>query len=277
MFRSLSFVRLTRIPIPSRPRSAAVRALVLLLVCALPPLAGCRPRAPLAHEPVPAAIVYSNDFNGSLGSTFAEWTSMPLAFHKSVSGIDGSIRAPMVQTVESPNHRERFLGEFGGPPVGRPGDPDWNRTRVDQTVLLSLRDFPAHRSITIKFDLYVLKSWDGDSPQFGPDRFFVRVIRGPTLLDATFSNNPKLKSDGSYQSYPGATDHSPRNLPWTGAKSVGTLGYSDFFADSIYHFEFTFHHVDASLQVAFGSSLFEGKGTADESWGLDNVSVSVQP
>jgi hypothetical protein len=261
----------------STSRNAAVRSPVFSMIYALALLAGCSRQVPPAGKPDHAMIVYSNDFNGPVGSAFAEWTSMPIGFYKSVSGIEGFIAAPIVRTVESPNHRERFLGEFGGPPIGRPGEPDWNHARVEQTILLSLRALPAHRTITIRFDLYLLKSWDGDSPQFGPDRFFVRVVGEPALLNSTFSNNPKLESDGSYQSYPGPVDHSPRNLPRTGAKSTGTLGYGDFFADSIYHFEFTFPHADTTLQVAFGSSLFEGKGTEDESWGLDNVWVSAQP
>ncbi|MBI3874760.1 MAG: hypothetical protein HY300_02085 [Verrucomicrobia bacterium] len=95
---------------------------------------------------------------------------------------------------------------------------------------------------------------------------------GPVLLDTTFSNNPKLKTDGSYQNYP-----KPGSLPWTGAASTNTLGYSGFFADSIYHLEYSFAHAERGLVLNFSSSLFEGKGTADESWGLDNVKVTALP
>ena len=61
------------------------------------------------------------------------------------------------------------------PPVGRPGDPDWNRTRVDQTVIFALKNLGAHTRAAVSFDLYILKSWDGNSRQAGPDQFMARV------------------------------------------------------------------------------------------------------
>jgi hypothetical protein len=228
-------------------------------------------------RPTPSALVviYRNDFNGPIGETFPEWTSSPVTFTKTVTGEMGSLPAGPVAVGESPNRRQRFLGEFGGPPVGRPGDPDWNRTRVDQAVILTLKEIAPHTRAAISVDLYILKSWDGNSPRYGPDRFKVRVAGGPALLDTTFSNNPKVQEDGSYQSYPGSNRDTVSNLPQTGAVSTGTLGYSGFFTDSVYRLSFEFPHTEPNLTVEFASSLFEGKGTADESWGLDNVVVSA--
>jgi hypothetical protein len=236
--------------------------------------------APRAEEnarpmPAPLRVVYRNDFNGPVGSTFPEWTSSPITFHKTVTGEKGSVPQGAVAIVESPNRRERFLGEFGGPPIGRPGDPDWNRTRVDQTVILSLVGLGSHTRVAIFFDLYVLKSWDGNSQRYGPDRFLVRVGGGPVLLDTTFSNNPKVREDGSFQSYPASGGERASNAPQTGAASTGTLGYNNFFKDSVYRLSFEFPHTDTTLRLEFASSLFEGKGTADESWGLDNVVVKA--
>jgi hypothetical protein len=230
-------------------------------------------RAAVPGPPGGDVVVYANDFNGPVGSTFPEWTSSPITYVKTVTKESGALPAPAVATVESPNRQQRFLGEFGGPAIGRPGEPDWNRTRVDQTVSLALADLGPHTKVTVAFDLYVLKSWDGNSPQYGPDRFTVAVAGGPVLLDTTFSNNPKVREDGSYQSYPAANGDRADNPPQTGAASTGTLGYSDFFKDSVYHFSFTFSHTGPSLRLDFGSSLFEGKGAGDESWGLDNVVV----
>jgi hypothetical protein len=225
--------------------------------------------------PSPLVIVYQNDFNGQVGTTFPEWTSSPITFHKTVTGEKGSLPAGAVATVESPNRSQRFLGEFGGPPIGRPGDPDWNRTRVDQTVSLSLKDLGRHKRVMVAFDLYILKSWDGNSKPYGPDRFMFRVGGGTTLLDTTFSNNSKVREDGSDQSYPGSSAAATSNPPQTGAVSTGTLGFSNFFKDSVYHLSFEFPHTEPTLKLEFASSLFEGKGTADESWGLDNVVVSA--
>jgi hypothetical protein len=123
--------------------------------------------------------------------------------------------------------------------------------------------------VTLAFDLLILKSWDGNSPQYGPDRFQIRVAGGPTLLDTSFSNNQKVAADGSLQDYP-----TPSSAPQTDAAAVNRLGYR-FFGDSIYHLHFTFPHDAATLVLEFASDMYEGKGTDDESWGLDNVRVSV--
>src|SRR5262249_22001793 len=173
--------------------------------------------------------------------------------------------------ADSPNKKQRFLGEFGGPAIvtAPPYDPQ-HFVRVDETVTLTLNDLSPHSSATLSFDLYVLKSWDGNNPNYGPDRWSLTVDEVATLLDTTFSNNPKTGPyDLSLQNYPGAN-----SLPQTSASAVNSLGYS-FYGDSIYHLTFTFPHASESMVVRFSSSLFEGKGTDDESWGLDNVRVST--
>jgi hypothetical protein len=52
------------------------------------------------------------------------------------------------------------------------------------------------------------------------------------------------------------------------------MGYG-FFGDSTYHLMYEIEHSADSLVLEFASDLFEGKGTDDESWGLDNVKVTV--
>jgi hypothetical protein len=252
-------------------KTRTVTVVSLACCAALLVIPACQRDQGTKSAPAELRVVYANDFDGPVGSTFPEWTSSPITFVKTVTGEKGSLPAGLVATVESPNRRQRFLGEFGGPPIGRPGDKDWNRTRVEQTVRLSLDNLGPHTRCELSFDLYVLKSWDGNSRPYGPDRFTARVAGGPILLDTTFSNNPKVKEDGSYQSYPASHEEAASNPPWTGAASTGTLGYNKFFKDSIYHLSFEFPHTEPGLVVEFASSLFEGKGTADESWGLDNV------
>ena len=224
-------------------------------------------------QPARAAQVYSNSFNGPIGTSYPEWSSSIVTYASTGNPPgSGTLPAPVITNTVSPNNEQRFLGEFGGPPIGVPGDPGYNHTRVDQTISLSLSNLQAHGSLQLAFDLYTLKSWDGNSPAYGRDRFILNVTGGRTLLDTTFSNNPKTDTDGSYQDYP-ATN----SLPWAGTLSTNRLGYSRFFYDGIYHFQFTFAHRGSNVTLNFHSSLFEGKGTADESWGLDNVSVSTLP
>src|SRR2546427_5404288 len=83
--------------------------------------------------------------------------------------------ASFCPSISAHHHAHRFLGEFGGPAIGKPGDAGWNRTRVDQTVSLTLSDLPAHAGLKVSFDLLILKSWDGNSPAYGPDRWSLAV------------------------------------------------------------------------------------------------------
>ena len=99
----------------------------------------------------------------------------------------------------------------------------------------------------------------------------MNVQGGPTLLDTTFSNNAKTAPyDLSLQNYPVAN-----SAHQTGAAAVNTLGYK-FYGDSTYRLTFTFAHTGDTLALNFSSSLFEGKGTNDESWGLDNIRIATR-
>jgi hypothetical protein len=223
--------------------------------------------------PLFAADVYFNDFNGPVGTTYPEWTSAGYANAANQAGtVSAGSGRQAVAVVASPNGKQRFLGEFGGPAVltDPPYDPA-HFVRVDQTVTLTLRDLKPHNHVTIAFDLYVLKSWDGNNPNYGPDKWKLSVRGGVTVLNTTFSNNAKKGDyDLSLQDYP-----VPGSAHWTGATTVNSLGYA-FFGDCIYRLTFTFQHTETTLELDFSSSLFEGKGTRDESWGLDNVRVTAE-
>jgi hypothetical protein len=218
-----------------------------------------------------AADVYFNDFNGPLGSTYSEWKCHYTNSANAAKTVPAGGGSVAVTNVESPNKKQRFLGEFGGPKIlaGPPYDPE-HFVRVNEEVSLTLNHLKAHSLATVSFDLYVLKSWDGNNPNYGPDRWSLSVENGPTLLDTTFSNNFKTDPyDLSLQNYP-----VPNSSPQTSAVAVNSLGYT-FYGDTNYHLSFTFPHSSATLVLNFSSSMFEGKGTDDESWGLDNVRVST--
>jgi hypothetical protein len=224
------------------------------------------------------SVVYTNDFNGPAGSTYPEWSVATYSW----TGNEAGTLAPgsgteTITNVDSYNSAERFLGELGGPAIlkGPPYDAR-HFVRVDESIQLSLNTLPAHTSLTVAFDLYVLKSWDGDNSVYGPDRSKLAISGGPTLLDTTFSNNFKTGVDLSLQDYPAV--NSP---PQTGASTVNRLGYGFWFGDSTYHFSFTIPHNSGSVVFVFSSSMNEGKSepthsTRDESWGLDNIRVTVR-
>ena len=85
-------------------------------------------------------------------------------------------------------------------------------------------------------------------------------------MTTSFSHNPD-----STQSYP---DNYPGgDYPGQTGAAVGTLGYSD--GDMVYSFpnldrSFTFTHTNSTLVVRFS-----GSGSAGQSWGLDNVCITL--
>jgi hypothetical protein len=191
---------------------------------------------PLSLLPTPrtsaattATVVYANDFEGSVGG---EWSN--------------------TATDTTPVGARKFLGQFAA-----------------ETVNLSLSGLPSHTSVRVEFDLYVIRSWDGNGNSCcGPDEFDLSVSGGPTLLHTTFSNTGDA---GNHQAYPGAYPGS-QNFARTGATESNSLGY-DNFGDTVYHLERRFIHTGGSLVFAF--SGLASQGLSDESWGLDNVTVTT--
>jgi hypothetical protein len=179
--------------------------------------------------------LYFNDFEDIVG---AEWSSG--------------------KTDVTPSARARgFLGQFG-----------------DETVTLTLSDLSAHTQATVSFDLFILRSWDGNNQIHGPDIWQLKVDEGPTLLHTTFANVPPDIKDFN-QAYP---DDYPGGdyLPYTGAAEIKTLGYTEIPSpapDSVYRLNYTFAHTENILRLDFSGQGLQG--IQDESWGLDNVNVTI--
>jgi cysteine-rich repeat protein len=202
----------------------------------------------IAHAPAAAqTVVYTENFEAAAG---AEWTTVPF-------DPDNPDGVPPVEVTPS---GRRFLGRFGQAPFPAPPRP-W--------AMLTLNGLPAHDIVRVSFDLYVIGSWDGESTLNGPDAF---LVQGGAFA-ATFSNHAPDESFGAgEQSFP-----APGSDAQTGAAEVGTLGYpvvgEAAVGDTVYHLTAGFSHTGAGVDV-----LFEGVGLQaldDESWGLDNVVVSV--
>jgi hypothetical protein len=262
--------------VKKRFKNRPVRTALIAVVSACSGRCG---EVPIASSPPPAdVVVYSNAFNDPVGTTYREWSVASYSWTGNTAGtVAAGTAVETIANIDSANGSQRFLGELGGPIIlnGPPYDRE-HFVRVDESINLSLDRLPPHTSMTLALDLYILKSWDGDSPTYGPDRWKVGMVGGPTLLDATFSNNFKTETDLSFQSYPTAG-----SAPQTGAAAANTLGYGFWFGDATYHLTFTVPHSAGSAIVAFSSSLNEGKAeqarqTRDESWGLDNVRVTVR-
>ncbi len=180
-----------------------------------------------------------------------------------------------------------FLGEFGS-----------------ETVSLDLGQdtpLPAHGRVQVAFDLYIIRSWDGNrtstaselarlagleaafsaasqgsSPDtiVGPDEWSFKAA-GQTLLHTTFSNWDPVRFPWARQAFPGAFPGGDYPSQ-TGAVTTGGLCYSYLGLpgmDSIYHLTYTFDHAAPTLTLDFTAAGLQE--ITDESWGLDNVQISL--
>jgi hypothetical protein len=177
-----------------------------------------------------AQIIYSNGFEGSVGS---EWSS--------------------TTTSVTPIGARRFLGQFGG----------------SSSVSLSLSSLPAHSQLTLSFDLFIIRSWDGSSASHA-DTFDVTVQGVTNLLHTTFGYS-SVMTQAFPSAFPGGA------FPGlTGASETNSLGYTfNDAGDSVYKLSFTLNHSASSITVGFTSGL--DQALFDESWGLDNVVLAIVP
>lgn len=153
-------------------------------------------------------------------------------------GVPGVASWSSIATAD-PTPTRRILGRF-----------------TNDTVTLRVA-LPPHECLQICFDLFVNDSWDGDTPSIysGPDRFGFG-IDGTTIWNEayTLTNAPAG----------GTITEGPAQL-WF---STGT-----YWTDRVIRYCVEVDHTDATAVFSFfGSGL---QAIRDESWGLDNVEVSV--
>lgn len=133
------------------------------------------------------------------------------------------------------------------------------------TAVLSLTGLPAHESVTIEFDLYVINTMDGTEP-------FTFALDSAPFFVTTFSN-----ASGTPQWFPSEISDGSQSPPQTGAEpdSDELLGYPPIngndLANAVYRLSYTLPHTASSLQFAVTGA--GRQGLADESWGIDNVRV----
>jgi hypothetical protein len=188
-------------------------------------------------SPARGDMPYRQDFEGEVGS---EWS--------------------VGRTEMTPAGGRHFLGQFG-----------------NDAVRLALQELPEHATVTLSFDLYVIRTWDGSGENgWGPDVWRVGVDGGPTLMETSFSY------PGCWinrQAYPG-TYGINYYTGGTGAAEMDTLGYTwrfpdgEYPLDAVYRFHFTFPHTGDSLALNFSATGLQE--LFDESWGLDNVRVETR-
>jgi formylglycine-generating enzyme required for sulfatase activity len=164
----------------------------------------------------------------------------------------------LTKTSVTPLGGRRFLGDFS-----------------NEVVRLSLSNLPRHTTARVTFDLFVIRSWDGNGDTCcGPDVWSISEEGGQTLLQTTFSNTADT---ANRQAYPGSFTQSSVP-PQTGAVEINTLGFpypstGGAVRDAVYHISVPFKHTSNSLALLFSAARLQA--LTNESWGLDNVSIQL--
>jgi len=160
------------------------------------------------------------------------------------------------------NGKTRFLGQFGS-----------------ESVKLTLDKLPPHKTVTVLFDLYILRTWDGDNPGDGPDVWGLKLEDTAVLINTTFTIGSAIKQRFACKSGEEATpacQGSGAVGPFGAA--INSLGYN--WGDSVYKIKRTFAHDRSFLILTFFGDLKEvlpeNRNTNNESWGLDNMRIKVQ-
>jgi hypothetical protein len=199
-------------------------------------------------------LSYFNDFEYEVGP---EWSA------KQWTG-------PLTRVTPTDNP---FLGEFG-----------------NNTTSLKLTNLVEHDWVIVTLDLYVIRSWDGNTystanPKFcplvsncpassgsvvvGPDFWFVKAD-GTMVMNTTFTNWTDFR-----QSFP--QNYLADNVARLQSTGLNTLGYkfpnqaNGVPLDATYSITFMIPHTGDSIDIDFGAMGLQDM--SDESWGLDNVAV----
>ncbi len=119
---------------------------------------------------------------------------------------------------------------------------------------LSLSGLGSHSSLVIEFDLALIDSWDGgQDSSFGPDFFNVTVDGEEALRTSNVNPISPLLTDGVF----------------------GDFGFNSTFSDVAYRVSLVVDHILGGAEISFFADGGGYQGGIDESWAIDNLSVST--
>jgi len=226
-----------------REFGSACIMLCVVMVASTKALATASPSLPAACPGNAKPVLFTDNFDD--GTVKTNWSSNTtnIAVNTSPSG-------------------ERFLGRSGG-----------NNGLSTDVVSLQLSGLPDDGVVRVSFDLYMIHSIDGNEP------FLLEALNLTTsgyvyVFASTFSTLKLGPQGDTTQDYP-----FPGSPATAGAAKLATLGYAPInwshYADATYPLRFSFANVGRNLHLRF--SMYNLQEIFDESWGIDNVKVSVCP
>ena len=137
-----------------------------------------------------------------------------------------------------------------------PDEPDTGRPTIKSLARPVSTRPHANSDVTyrLKFDLYLIDSWDGMHPTYGNDRMTVDV-NGRTIFDEALSTH---------------ADQTNFRDPDDWGRNIGYGAWNDAIYRGIELF-FTLEAGEDIMDISFFGTA--GQGLSDESWALDNVRV----
>ena len=119
---------------------------------------------------------------------------------------------------------------------------------------LELTDLGAHDILTLSFDIAFIDSWDGVIGRIFGDDYFNIVVDDETLVQTTnFGGLADESSDGVY----------------------GFFGFTERYDDEAYRFSAIIPHIGSTASFLFFADGRKWQAGADESWAIDNLSIST--
>jgi hypothetical protein len=141
----------------------------------------------------------------------------------------------------------------------------WRNATVNPagSTILSLNNLPAHDSVDISFLLAFIDSWDSTDGTVTPDYFNVKVD-GINVLQITANNQSGSVNYGGTLLTPVPRLDLGWNWRW------GDQGFDMANEPALF-----LAHTGNALSVEFFASGAGWQGTSDESWGIENLKVTV--
>ncbi len=161
-------------------------------------------------------------------------------------------------------------GYAGLGPAGNQFGGNFLRSETGNVVTLSLSGLPAHDTISLAFLFAAIDSLDGTGT-FPAGDFFKIVFDGATLFSESFAN----AVPSQIQSYV-----PPSGVELARHVDLGFSGPGGYYTDSAYNLGAdplfaNFAHSGSSAQIDFFIFGPGNQSLGDESWAMDNLSVSV--
>ena len=227
-----------------------------------------------ATEPVTITMA-DNPQTSQVNETGMYWlTELPLGTYS----IREVTPVGMIQTF--PKAASVYTNDFGGfvgsewTDASANTSPDGEQTYLGQfgnkTVTLQYAALPVHTEVRITADLILIGGWDGAATGAADEIRW--TLRDPlensvdqVVVNSSFAN--PIPSAARQQSFP-ARLGAGLNPAGTGAVDVNSLGYA---SDSVYRISFVVPHTSDRLTLDIAALGLE----AGDSWGLDNVNITV--